>query len=186
LKSAVKKMALSALFASLTAVSAYISIPISYIPVTMQTFIVLLSGILLGSGAGALSQIIYILLGLIGMPVFSGFNGGIQSVLKPSFGFLIGFILASFVTGKMLYADNKNNFSYRNIFLASLTGSMVIYMTGLPYMYFILNVIMNIETTALTVIKTGCLIFLPGDLIKILAASFLASKLLPNIKKIKL
>ena len=178
-------MARASLFASLTALGAFIAIPVGPVMITLQTFIVLLSGILLGPKLGALSQIIYILLGLVGLPIFSGFNGGMQSFFRPSFGFLIGFIFASFLIGKILYSKGKHNIkpSFIKIFLSSLSGSIVIYIFGLPYMYFILNVIMNLNLSLIQVIKMGCLIFLPGDLIKIILASLSGLKLLPAVNK---
>jgi biotin transport system substrate-specific component len=95
LKITTQQIIAASLFASLTALGAFIAIPAGPVMITLQTFIVILAGILLGSKIGALSQIIYILLGLIGLPIFSGFTGGIQSMMKPSFGFLIGFIFAA-------------------------------------------------------------------------------------------
>lgn len=174
-------MAVASLFASLTALGAFISIPAGPVMITLQAFIVILAGILLGAKIGALSQIIYILLGLIGLPVFSGFTGGLQSFFKPSFGFLIGFIFAAYAVGKFLYT--KDNFSFKYVFLSSLLGSAIIYIFGLPYMYFILNVIMNLDLSLIAVIKMGCLIFLPGDLVKSILAALLGYKLIPKIKK---
>ena len=80
---------------ALTAVGAFIKIPLPYIPFTLQTFFVFYSGILLGAKLGMLSQIIYILIGLVGIPVFSN-GGGPSYVFQPSFGFLIGFIISTF------------------------------------------------------------------------------------------
>lgn len=174
-------MAVASLFASLTALGAFIAIPAGPVMITLQTFIVILAGILLGPKIGALSQIIYIFLGLIGLPVFSGFTGGIQSILKPSFGFLIGFIFAAYAAGKFLYTKDSSSLKY--IFLSSLIGGAIIYIFGLPYMYFILNVIMNLNLSLIAVIKMGCLIFLPGDLIKSVLAAALGFKLIPKIKK---
>lgn len=175
-------MASASLFASLTALGAFIAIPAGPVMITLQTFIVILAAILLGPKIGSLSQIIYISIGLIGIPVFSGFTGGLQSFLKPSFGFLIGFIFASYAIGKFLYA--KNIFSFKYIFLASLLGSIIIYIFGLPYMYLILNVIMNLNLSLMDVIKMGCLIFLPGDLLKSVLASIIGFKLLPIVKNL--
>lgn len=174
-------MAVASLFASLTALGAFIAIPAGPVMITLQTFIVILAGILLGPKIGALSQIIYIFIGLVGIPVFSGFTGGIQSVLKPSFGFLIGFIFAAYAVGKLLYT--KDNFSFKCVFLSSLFGGAIIYIFGLPYMYFILNVIMNLNLSLMAIIKIGCLIFLPGDIVKSILAALLGYKLIPKIKK---
>ena len=81
------------LFAALTAVGAFISIPLGAVPITLQLLFTLLSGILLRENLGALSQIVYISLGLIGLPIFAGGKGGIGILLSPTFGFLIGYII---------------------------------------------------------------------------------------------
>ncbi len=94
------------IFTALTAVGAFISIPIGPVPITLQSFFVLLSGIILGSKKAMFSQITYLLLGLIGFPIFSGFSGGLQHIFKPSFGFIIGYVAAAYVTGKL--TEKKN------------------------------------------------------------------------------
>jgi biotin transport system substrate-specific component len=104
----VKEITLVALLTSLTAMGAFISIPMVPVPITMQSIFVLLSGILLGPILGALSQILYLLIGLMGVPIFSGFSGGINHMFKPSFGFILGFILASFVSGKVFQYLEEN------------------------------------------------------------------------------
>ena len=97
-KSRTYKMILVALFAALIAVGAFIRIPVPLVPFTMQTFFVVLAGMLLGKKLGAASALVYLAIGLIGIPVFTQ-GGGIGYVLKPSFGYLIGFIppVATFV-----------------------------------------------------------------------------------------
>ena len=71
----------SVLFAALTAVGSLVTIPLPLIPITLQTFFVYLSGVILGSKRGAFSQILYVLIGIIGVPVFSGFKSGISTFL---------------------------------------------------------------------------------------------------------
>ena len=96
----IQKMVLTALFVALTAVGAFIRIPTAWVSFTLQILFVFLAGILLGPGWGALSQLIYVLLGLIGVPIFTG-GGGLSYVFQPSFGFLLGYIAAAAVTGGM-------------------------------------------------------------------------------------
>ena len=96
-----KTLFLVILFAALTALGAYIKIPIQPVPVTLQVFFALLSGALLGAELGALSQVLYLLAGLLGLPVFA-FGGGLTYVLQPTFGYLIGYVLAAYVVGRML------------------------------------------------------------------------------------
>ena len=91
-KSRTYKMILVALFAALIAVGAFIRVPVPLVPFTMQTFFVILAGMLLSKKLGAASALVYLAVGLIGIPVFTQ-GGGIGYVLKPSFGYLIGFIV---------------------------------------------------------------------------------------------
>ena len=93
--SLVKDIALVLSFAILTGISAKLKIEIGVVPITMQTFAVLLSGALLGKARGAASQITYLLMGLAGIPWFSR-GGGIQYILSPTFGYIIGFVLAAY------------------------------------------------------------------------------------------
>ena len=180
MKLSIKEMSLVSMFTALTAVGAFISIPVGPVPITLQTLFVLLSGMLLGPKLGALSQIVYIVLALIGIPIFSGFSGGPQILLKPSFGFAIGFVFAAYIVGKM----TQNNFSVKKMFLASAMGSIVIYLFGLPYMYYILNFVMEMDLTFAAVFKMGCLSFIPGDLAKLVVANIVTKKTLPILGKI--
>lgn len=175
MKLSIKDMILASLFTALTAIGAFLSIPLGHVPITLQSLFTLLSGLLLGPKLGAISQGLYVLLGLLGVRIFANFDGGIQYIFKPSFGFLIGFIFASFIVGKLVY--KKPSLGFRGFFIASLVGSLVIYLFGIPYMYLILNYVSDIEVGLLTALKTGCLIFLPGDLLKAVVASFVGKHL---------
>jgi len=104
-----RDLILVALFAALTAVGAFIKIPIPYVPFTLQYFFCALAGIILGSKLGALSQIIYVAVGLVGAPVFTD-GGGITYIFKPTFGYLIGFIVAAYVIGKIREKNYWVNF----------------------------------------------------------------------------
>lgn len=172
----IRDMALVSMFTALTAIGAFISIPLGPVPITLQSLFVILSGIVLGPKLGALSQIVYIILGLVGLPIFAGFTGGLASIMKPSFGFIIGFVFASFIGG--LISHRKEKISTRTITMASLTATVVIYLFGLPYMYYILNNIMGSGFSFLQVFNLGCLLFLPGDTVKFIVASILGVKLL--------
>jgi biotin transport system substrate-specific component len=191
-----RSMALTALFAALTALGAFLAIPIGPVSITLQTLFVLLAGILLGARLGALSQLIYIALGLFGLPVFSGFTGGLSSVFKPSFGFLIGFIVAAYLVGFLaekylyqsakpdsLHSPSKRSIFFFKILLIAFAGSFFIYLLGIPYMYIILHQVMHTEITFCGAVKAGYLVFLPGDILKALLASLLGMKILPKIKQ---
>ncbi|WP_353095760.1 biotin transporter BioY [Tissierella praeacuta] len=181
MKMSTKEMALVSMFTGLTAIGAFISIPLGDVPITLQTLFVILSGLILGPKLGALSQIVYIILGLIGIPIFAGFSGGLQNIMKPSFGFAIGFIFAAYIVGKISHSGNK--LSPRKIWIASLVGNIIIYLFGLPYMYYIVNIVMAKGLSFNLIIKTGCLLFLPGDFIKFIIASIVAIKTLPTLNQ---
>ena len=178
-----KEMILVSLFTALTAIGAFLSIPLGDVPITLQSMFTILAGLLLGPKLGSLSQLIYVLLGLSGVRIFAGFSGGPQSVLKPSFGFLIGFIFAAYVVGKIAHEGKSTDF--KKILLATLAGTFVIYLFGLPYMYIILNSIMGKAVSMSTAIKTGCLIFLPGDMLKAILSSLVASKVIKRVSIVK-
>lgn len=170
-----REISLVALFTALTAVGAFISIPLGPVPISLQSFFVILSGVLLGHKLGALSQILYIILGLVGLPIFAGFSGGLQSILKPSFGFIIGFVFASYVAGKISHSWKGR--SFLKIWISFIIASLVIYLFGLPYMYYILNIVMGSNLSLSYLFKVGFLLFLPGDILKIIIGSIVGKKI---------
>lgn len=182
MKLSTKDMALVAMFTSLTAIGAFISIPFGPVPITLQSLFVILSGLILGPKLGALSQIVYILLGLVGAPIFSGFTGGPQSIMAPSFGFIIGFVFAAYLVGKI--AHSNNNLSAKRIWIGSLVGSLVIYLFGLPYMYYMLNIVMGNEFSFMNIMQMGCFMFLPGDFLKFVISSLSGIKILPLLNNL--
>lgn len=161
------------IFTALTAVGAFISIPIGPVPITLQSFFVLMSGIILDSKKAMFSQITYLLLGLIGFPIFAGFSGGIQYIFKPSFGFIVGYVAAAYIVGKL----TEETFNYRNLSIAVMAGSIVIYALGLPYMYYILNIMLNNNFSLFKILQIGMLSFIPGDTLKAVIAVVLGKKL---------
>ncbi|MBZ2175812.1 biotin transporter BioY [Schnuerera sp. xch1] len=179
MKISTREMILVSLFTALTAIGAFLSIPIGDVPITLQSMFSLLAGILLGPKLGSLSQILYVLLGLFGVRIFANFTGGPQSIFKPSFGFLIGLIFASYIVGKIVHKNKSDNI--KSIFSASLLGTFIIYLFGIPYMYLMLNSVLGKGLDFFTVLKTACLIFIPGDLFKAILSSFVASKLVKRI-----
>ena len=172
-----RDLLLCAMFAALTAVGAFIKIPFAFSAITLQFFFTALAGILLGAKKGALSQIIYVALGLLGLPVFT-LGGGFGYVFYPTFGFLLGLIPAAFVIGHIC----GNSPSPRRIALACLAGLGVLYLMGLPYMALILNVYQGRGMGVWALAMAGMIPYLPGDCVKIAACAFLAPRLLKRIK----
>lgn len=156
-----RNLALMALFAAFTAVGAYIKIPL-FVPITLQTFFTLLAGLTLGSRLGAGSQLVYVAIGLIGLPVFTK-GGGFQYIFEPSFGYLIGLIVGAFVVGIMVEKLKSRTF----IKILGCCGVAIacIYAIGATYMYFILDLYLGVHLTFSEVMMTGVIAFLPGDAI---------------------
>lgn len=176
-----RDMAQIALFAALTAIGAFLKIPVPYVPFTMQVFFVALSGVLLGAKKGALSQAVYVLTGLIGIPIFTQ-GGGISYVLKPTFGYLLGFILGAYLIGHLTEKLKEKNVV--GIFLCILAGLAVIYFIGVAYLYVINHFYVGNGMTLWIAILHGFLLCIGGDLVSSVVASLLSVKLLPIIKKL--
>lgn len=151
---------LASLFAALTASSAFIKLPTPWVPLTLQTLLVYLSGLLLGPWGGALSQTLYLFIGLMGLPIFTG-GGGPTYVLYPTFGYLVGFIPASFIMG--LFAERGGYFWP---VLGALIGILIVYVFGVPYLFFSVNYLLGKEMTFLSATKIGFLIPILGDVFK--------------------
>ena len=178
MKNKTRMMILAALFAALTAVGAFIRFPLGTMSVTLQFMFTAMAGVLLGAKWGAVSQTVYVVLGLVGLPVFT-MGGGIGYVMQPSFGFLLGLIPTAWVIGRL---TEKENGSWR-IALACLAGLAVLYLIGLPNMYLIMKLYLHKSITVWTAIKAGMLVYLPGDAIKIALTVLLYKPLRRAIRK---
>ncbi len=155
-------------FSLLTALAAQVVIPVGPIPITGQTFAVLLTGALLGSRLGAMAMIAYLIEGASGLPFFSGGHGGLLHLMGPTGGYLIAFPAAAFITGA--FAEHGWDRKFLTAAAAMAIGSLVIMLSG--WMWF--SLVMHTSpalTFFITVLK-----FIPGDIIKIvLAAAVLPS-----------
>ena len=132
--------AVCALSCALIILGTFIKIPLPMISITLQLEFVLLSAMLLGAWRSGLSVAAYIILGLCGVPVFT-YGGGIGCVLKPSFGFIIGFLVASAVTGFIV--EHLKERTFWKLFFAALAGTVIIYIIGTVYFYFITRLYLN-------------------------------------------
>jgi len=170
MRSRTKTMTLMALTIALTSAGAYIRIPIGPVPITLQTFFVLISGAVLGPGPGAMAMVAYVILGLAGLPVFSS-GGGPQYIFSPTFGFLLSFPVASAIVGYGLkWAEIKES----RIRLAAvlLLGTGIIYLVGVPYLAGYLRWVQQKEVGLGPVVMMGMVPFLPGDLAKVAIGSW--------------
>lgn len=184
MKKKLTAMVLTAVFAALTAVGGFLRIPFGTISFTMQVFFTCMAGLLLGPYWGSLSQLLYLLLGLIGLPIFTE-GGGPTYVVKPTFGFLIGLIPMAFVVGLLTQRGGIEALprpkQFVRLLLAQGAGLVVLYLIGLPYIYIFLHGAWTFKQT----IVSGCLIFLPFDLMKMVLAALLAVRIRPLLARLK-
>ncbi len=164
----IKNLVMVPFFTALTAVGAFIKIPLPYVPLTLQTLMVMFAALILGSRLGALSQFLYLAIGLLGLPVFAH-GGGPAYVLQPSFGFIIGFIPGAFIMGKIV--EESENLTFFRTICALISGQIIIYLIGLSYLYLNINYIMQKQISLYNTLKIGFFIFIPGDILKTLIAS---------------
>lgn len=174
-------MILVSLFTALTAVGAFYKIPLPPVPFTLQIFFVIFAGLLLSPKAAFASQAIYIAVGLVGFPVFAG-GGGPQYIFNPSFGYLIGFAFAAFTVGLVSKKLTVSGATFAKFFIASLSGLLVIYFVGVPYLFLIMKYVSHASVTASGIIIKGFLLFLPWDIVKIALASLLAVQVYSRIE----
>lgn len=176
-----KDMILVGIFASLGVVGAKISIPIPPVPVTLQLFVCCFAGMLLGSKLGLLSQIVYILIGLAGLPVFAGASSGPAYMLSPTFGYVIGFALAAYTVGKI--SEKNRNFNIRIAALSVYSGIAVTYLIGVPYLYFIIKLYMGKNITVMYAIEKGLLPFIVKDILLGAVLTITAAAAVPALIK---
>jgi biotin transport system substrate-specific component len=160
----IKKMIFIAFFAALTAIGAFMIIPIGIVPMTLQTVWVLLAGYVLGSKHGALSQLLYVSMGLVGLPVYSRGGAGLGHLLGPTGGYLFGFIMAAFVVG--LFA-HKTKSSWLWLIMIFFVGTVVIYACGIAQLALVTH--MGLRNAMVV----GGLLFLPLDSIKIILCAMI-------------
>ena len=162
-----RELAVAALFTALLAVSAYISIPIGSVPFTLQVFVVLLAGMVLGPRLGLLSVLAYLILGLVA-PVYSGGGSGLGVLFGPTGGYLIGFIPAVLLTGALA---GRGGAGLVRLTLAGLAGVVPIYALGTAWLAVQLDLGLG------AAIAAGVAPFLWVDVLKALAAALVARAL---------
>ncbi len=172
-RKSLRGMIYAAMFGAITAVGAFVIIPLPPVPITLQTLFTALSGALLGGTLGALSQVVYILLGIIGLPVFAGGKAGLGVLFGPTGGYLIGFIVASFVIGKIIEGGKKAGLL--RIAIAMVLGFVVLYALG------ILQLSVVAKLSFAKALSAGMIPFLIGDAVKIVVAIVVTLKLRDRI-----
>ena len=163
-----KKLTLCALFAALIAIGTYIKIPTPLLPLTLQTLFVVLSGLVLGRKLGAASVCVYVLAGVIGLPVFTG------SIMNPTFGYILGFIGGAWTAG---YIAERFRPCYLTWVIGAVAGIAVIYAAGIPYYYVMSKYYLGNELGAKTLLMYFVLMPIPGDIVKSLCAGLIVQRL---------
>ncbi len=160
--------------AALVAGAAQISIalPFTPVPITGQTFAVLLVGAALGMVRGCASLLLYLVVGIAGAPIYAHHAHGGAVVTSASGGYLVGFVLAAAITGFL--AENRWDRRFSSSISLMLTGNVIIYLVGLPWLAVVLNT--GLEKT----LELGLYPFVPGDIFKL----YLAAVLLPTAWKV--
>ena len=157
--------------AAAVAALAQVEVPLWPVPITGQTLGVVVVGAALGARRGAASLATYLFAGLVGLPVFAGFTGGIATVLKPSFGFVIGFVVAAFVAG--WFAERAWDRRPVLAFVGFVAASAIPFAFGIPYMAFILNVVGGGTFGLSEILAFGLWPFVVGGLVKAALAAVL-------------
>lgn len=173
-------MILCALFAALIAAGAFIRIPVPVVPFTLQFLFAMLAGLLLGGKLGCVSVTIYIGMGLIGLPVFVE-GGGLAYVLKPSFGYIIGFAVGAHVTGTI--ANKVSNPGYKWLLTANFIGLAIVYLFGMFY-YYLLSAFYLGDPIGLWPLFLYCFVLaVPGDIVLCVIGGILGKRLIPIMKR---
>lgn len=176
-----KELILVSLFAALTAIGAFIKIPTPFgVPFTLQPLFVMFAASLLGAKLGFMSQLVYILTGLVGFPIFTK-GGGIHYIFQPTFGYLIGFAVGAYIIGKIIEGRPKKISTFLG---ANFTGLFIFYIIGATYLYLIMNFYLGKSFSINKAVIGGFLVFLPWDAIKAAITSLIAPKIITRIKEI--
>lgn len=172
-KDRIRKTVLTAVFTALIAASSFFTIPVGPVPIVLTTMFVVLSGMLGGPWIGLSSVITYLLLGIIGLPVFAGGTAGLAKIMGPTGGFLIGYILAALAGGFLFNPkeDSSRGITVLLASLAALAAGALIYVPGLPWLKYSLSMDWP------SALKAGLIPFIPGFFIKSAAAAALAFSL---------
>ncbi len=167
------------IFTALIAVGAFIKVPVPVVPFTLQFLFTMLAGLLLGSRMGAVSVAVYMLLGLAGLPIFTE-GGGVWYVLKPSFGYIIGFCIGAYVTGKM--AEKMRKPTIAGYLMANFTGLFLVYGMGMLYYYIISNYVIDVPIGVWPLFLYCFILAVPGDICLCILAAFLAKRIRPVLR----
>lgn len=167
-KTNVQEMVLIAVMAAVTCILGPLSVPIGIVPISLTNFAVYLAIYVLGCKRGTVSYIVYLLIGLVGVPVFSGFSGGVGKLFGPTGGYLIGFIFMALICG---WCIDKFQCKLVPSFIGMVLGTVMCYVFGTAWLAFQASMSFSAALAA------GVLPFIPGDLAKIVIAAVIGPQL---------
>ncbi|EPZ39798.1 MULTISPECIES: biotin transporter BioY [Anoxybacillus] len=176
-----KDLTFIAMFAALMAIGANITswapfLVIGGVPITLQTFFCVLAGAILGAKRGAIAMTVYMLIGLFGAPVFARFGGGFSTIVAPTFGFILSFILAAYVTGLLI--EKSANRSVARFITATIIGMIINYVVGTNWMYVAFKLWAEApEGFSYTMAWSWMLVPLPKDIILSIVAGVIAPRI---------
>ncbi|BBB91301.1 MAG TPA: biotin transporter BioY [Methylomusa anaerophila] len=170
----VRGMVLTGLFAALLAVSSQVSIPIGPVPITLQVMFVLLAGMVLGSRLGFASVVVWVMLGVFGLPVFAQGKAGAAVLIGPTGGYIFGYMVCAYFVG---YIAENYEPTYKRIMPAMLAGLGLIYAMGLLGFMLSFEFVLNKAMTIDKALSLAVLPFLPLDLLKTVAAAYIGVRL---------
>lgn len=168
-----------ALFVVLIAIGSFIKIPIPLSPFTLQFLMTSLAGLLLGPTWGTRAVVVYVAAGLLGFPIFAE-GGGPGYIANPNFGYLLGFILGTWVTARITPPEKEA--TRRQIVLSCLAGLTACYAIGMAYLYLISNVVLGTPVTFAALIWFCLILAIPGDLLLCFVAAEMTERLLPIMR----
>lgn len=163
-----QQMALVAIMTALTCILAPFSLPIGPVPISLTNLVIYFSLYLLGWKLGTLSYVIYLLIGLVGVPVFSGFTAGPAKLFGPTGGYLIGFIPMAIIAGIVI---DKYTEKWLLCLLAMIVGTIVCYTLGTAWLAY------EAKMDMMAALWAGVIPFIPGDLVKMALAILIAPKI---------
>ncbi len=175
-----RDMILISMFAALTAIGAFLKIPMQPVPFSLQLLFCLYAGVFLGGRKGLYSQLLYIGIGLIGIPIFT-YGGGPTYIFNPTFGYLVGFALCTYVVGKL--TERLERITFIKIFLPGVLGILMVYLLGVAHMYMIYNLYLGKAMSLNKAVAVGFTPFLIQDLIKVAIVGFTAVYVVPVLRK---
>ncbi|SFR83413.1 biotin transporter BioY [Anaeromicropila populeti] len=168
------ELILCALFAALIAAGAFIKIPIPVVPFTLQFLFTNLAGMLLGKKSGSISVAVYLLIGLLGIPVFTN-GGGPGYIVQPTFGYLIGFLAGSFAAGYVVEKGKTNRLS--KWIMAGLLNLIIVYTMGMLYYYIISNYYIHSQIGVKALFLYCFVLAVPGDLLLCIISAMIGKRI---------